>query len=119
MDTERTSEGLGPLPATSYTLASGGSFTWVRGWDEAHMRAYALQERAAERERWVGQVRAMVAAHDAGMVRLNTAMRAQGVDRITLPAEAADELRAIQALRDLVGPNGSGEPPERSARPRG
>jgi hypothetical protein len=60
---------------------------------------------AAERERWIGPARAMVAAHDAGMVRLNTAMRAQGVRAITLPAEAADELRAIQALRDLVGPN--------------
>jgi hypothetical protein len=60
---------------------------------------------AAERERWAAPARAMVAAHDAGMVRLNTAMRAQGVRAITLPAEAADELRAIQALRDLVGPN--------------
>jgi hypothetical protein len=42
-------EGLGPLPETSYTLASGGSFTWARGWDEQQMRAYAKQERAAER----------------------------------------------------------------------
>jgi hypothetical protein len=68
---------------------------------------------AAERERWAAPVRAMVAAHDAGMVRLNTAMRAQGVDRITLPAEAADEFRAIQALRDLlVGPNVRGKPPK-------
>ena len=42
---------LGPLPETSYTLASGGSFTWVRGWDEKQVRAYAAQEVAAERER--------------------------------------------------------------------
>lgn len=40
-----------PLPETSYTLASGGSFTWMKGWSERQVRQYAAQERAAERER--------------------------------------------------------------------
>lgn len=96
---------LGPLPPTRVLARHLPTGIALHGYNAEDMRAYGAQERAAERERWAAPVRAMVAAHDAGMVRLNTAMRAQGVDRITLPAEAADELGAIQALRDLVGPN--------------
>lgn len=42
---------LGPLPPTCFTLASGGGRTWVRGWSEQQLRAYAMQAVAAERER--------------------------------------------------------------------
>jgi hypothetical protein len=50
------SKGLGPLPATRYALGIPGDgysedrcTTWP-AWDEDQMRAYALQERAEERE---------------------------------------------------------------------
>jgi hypothetical protein len=40
---------LPPLPATSYTLVSGGSHTWLRGWDEKSVRAYGEACAAAGR----------------------------------------------------------------------
>ena len=57
---------------------------------------------AAERERWAGPVRAALAAHDAGLERLGAVMRANNVQTLTLPSEAADELTAMQALRDML-----------------
>lgn len=45
---------LGPLPDSSYTLASGGGNTWVKGYSTEHMRAerercYALGLASAQR----------------------------------------------------------------------
>ena len=64
-DGSALSEGLGPLPATSYTLASGGSFTWVRGWDEKQLLAFAARAVAAERARWMNACATVAAGAEA------------------------------------------------------
>lgn len=52
-----------------------------------------------ERNRWVGPVRALLAAHDAGLARTGVMMRECGPGTLTLQGDAAVEFNAIQALR--------------------
>ena len=56
-----------PLPATSYSLASGGSITWTPGYSEAQMRSYAADEAkraiALERERCASLCEALSKDH--------------------------------------------------------
>jgi hypothetical protein len=65
---------------------------------------------AEERERWANPVKALLAAHDAELGRILKSMQERGVRMLHLPIEAADEFAAVQALRDLCGPNGQIEP---------
>lgn len=64
--TPRLDDLLGPLPDSSYTLASSGGFTWVKGYSAEHMRAerarcYALGVAAAG---LAGQIGARMLAAD-------------------------------------------------------
>ena len=73
--------------------------------NQAPYKAVALGDVAAERERWASPVRTLLAAHDASLDRIGTLMRAHNLQTLTLPIEAADELAAMQALRDVLTPN--------------
>jgi len=72
---------------------------------EAHAASEVRRAVAAERERWAEPVQALLAAHDASMLRLGEMMRANGVTTMRIDGAAQAELEAIEALRGLVGPN--------------
>ena len=56
---------------------------------------------AAERERWAAPVRALLAAHDASLMRVGEMMRAHGVTTLRIGGDAQAELDAIETLRGL------------------
>jgi hypothetical protein len=60
---------------------------------------------AAERERWQEVAQAVIRSHDAALAYVYESLKAQGVGSITIPDAAVAEIRAVNALRELVQPN--------------
>lgn len=60
---------------------------------------------AAERERWQEVAKAVIESHDAALSYVYERLRSQGVGSITIPDSAVAEIRAVNALRELVQPN--------------
>lgn len=60
---------------------------------------------AAERERWQQAAKAVIESHDAALAYVYERLRSQGVRGITIHDTAAAEIRAVNALRELVQPN--------------
>ena len=60
---------------------------------------------AAERERWQQAAKAVIESHDAALAHVYERLRSQGVRGITIHDTAAAEIRAVNALRELVQPN--------------
>ena len=64
---------------------------------------------AAERERWQQAAKAVIESHDAALAYVYERLRSQGVRGITIHDTAAAEIRAVNALRELVQPNAQAE----------
>lgn len=60
---------------------------------------------SAERERWQQVAKAVIESHDAALAYVYERLRSQGVGSITIPDSVAAEIRAVNALRELVQPN--------------
>jgi hypothetical protein len=103
------------LPTTPYGLmyeAEPGPEDegWIEYLDEpgytaAQMRLHAKQAAFKERLRWLEVAKAVVESHDAALAYVYERLRAQGVGSITIPDAAVAEIRAVNALRELVSPN--------------
>ena len=64
---------------------------------------------AAERERWQQAAKAVIESHDAALAYVYERLRSQGVRGIAIHDTAAAEIRAVNALRELVQPNAQAE----------
>ena len=64
---------------------------------------------AAERERWQQAAKAVIESHDAALAHVYERLRSQGVRGIAIHDTAAAEIRAVNALRELVQPNAQAE----------
>ena len=93
---------LGFLPPYKYGEECG---KLERVWTEHDMHAFAAQRVAAERKRWQQAAKAVIESHDAALTYVYERLRSQGVGSITIPDSAVAEIRAVNALRELVQPN--------------
>ena len=67
---------------------------------------------AAERERWQQVAKAVIESHDAALAYVCDRLRSQGVgNSITISDSTAAEIRAVNALRELVQHNTEGQRP--------
>ena len=57
---------------------------------------------AAEREKWLQAAKAVIDSHDAALAYVYERLRSQGVGSVIIPDSVADEIRAVNALRELV-----------------
>lgn len=112
---------LGALPEPVATIANDGhprhiGHVWGIGearlygpprnlYREDQLKAYAAAAVAAERKRWQQVAKAVIESHDAALTYVYERLRSQGVGSITIPDSAVAEIKAVNALRELVQPN--------------
>ena len=90
------------------------TLTWremTEGYRDAwrSVAAEATAAVSAERERWQQAAKAVIESHDAALAYVYERLRSQGVRGITIHDTAAAEIRAVNALRELVQPNAQAE----------
>ena len=63
---------------------------------------YAAAMVAEERNKWVGLMRNLLAAHDVEIAHVVSVMHERILQTLETPVDGADELNAIQALRNAL-----------------
>ena len=100
-----SSAGLSRLPAHTMDMHMVAIPLRCRDSVRRYAEDYARRAVAAERERWQQAAKAVIESHDAALAYVYERLRSQGVRGITIHDTAAAEIRAVNALRELVQPN--------------
>lgn len=96
-----------------YLLAHGASLMSEDSHEILHrdtLRRIVAAAVVAERERWQQVAKSVIESHDAALAYVYERLRSQGVGSITIPDSAVAEIRAVNALRELVQPNEKDQP---------